>query len=245
MEISRNTSIGEIVAYKHEVSQIFEKEGIDYCCQGHRSLEEVCKVNKMHPEDLIGRIKEVLNSTEESNNALAFNTWPLDLLIDYIEKKHHKYVEEKIKEIKPLLEKICKVHGEEHPELDKIKEMFFDASSELTVHMKKEELILFPYIRKLVRGRASGVEVLPESNFGSINNPIESMKEDHNEEGERFRTISSLSHGYQPPANACATYVMAYSLLKEFEQDLHLHIHIENNLIFPKALQIVDEIRKS
>lgn len=245
MEIHRNTSIGEIVAYKHEVSQIFEKEGIDYCCQGHRSLEEVCEVTNIVPEELISRIKEVLNSTMESKNAMAYHTWPLDLLIDYIEKKHHKFVEEKIQELKPLLEKICKVHGESHPELEEIKTLFFDASSELTVHMKKEELILFPYIRKLVKGITLGVDTLPESNFGSINNPIESMKEDHNEEGERFRTISKLSKKYQPPANACATYVMTYNLLKEFEEDLHLHIHIENNIIFPKAQQIVQEIRKS
>ena len=168
---------------------------------------------------------------------MDFKSWDMDLLADYIEKKHHRYVEEKSLEIKPMLAKICEVHGDSHPELLEIQAEFAASIGELTAHMKREELLLFPYIRKLFTSK-KGKDNKPKAMFGSVANPISQMKDEHNEEGERYRKISKLSKEYTPPADACNTYSVTFALLKEFEEDLHLHIHLENNILFPKALEL-------
>jgi regulator of cell morphogenesis and NO signaling len=169
--------------------------------------------------------------------ATDYQSWPIDLLADYIEKKHHRYVEEKSLEIKPYLEKICKVHGGHHPELFKINEHFNTAAGELAMHMKKEELILFPFIRKMAKAKQehSGIGT---PTFGTVQNPIQMMMNEHSAEGDRFRKIEELSNNYTPPENACNTYKVTFALLKEFERDLHLHIHLENNILFPKAIEL-------
>lgn len=161
----------------------------------------------------------------------------MDLLADYIEKKHHRYVEEKSLEIKPYLDKICQVHGSRHPELYEINELFTASVGELAKHMKKEELVLFPFVRKMVKARQNGSSV-DAPHFGTIQNPIQTMMAEHDNEGERFRKIESLSKDYTPPEDACNTYRVTLSLLKEFEDDLHLHIHLENNILFPKAAEM-------
>src|SRR5690606_15049761 len=135
---------------------------------------------------------------------IDFTSWPLDLLADYVEKKHHRYVEEKTPIIQGFLNKLCKVHGDLHPELFEINELFNQAASELAAHMKKEEMILFPFIRKLVLMQDKGREYVAPS-FGSVENPINMMKHDHEEEGERFMKISQLTNQYTPPADACNT----------------------------------------
>lgn len=163
-----------------------------------------------------------------------FNTWPLDLLIDYIEKKHHRYVEERIPILKQYLNKLCHVHGNKHPELFGIFEHFTGSAGELAMHMKKEEQVLFPWIRRMVAGTADGKTLGPPQ-FGTVHNPIQMMMEEHDNEGERFRKIAALSGDYTPPSDACNTYRVAFSLLQEFEEDLHRHIHLENNILFPKA----------
>jgi regulator of cell morphogenesis and NO signaling len=171
------------------------------------------------------------------NPTTDFNSWPLDLLAVYIEKKHHRYVESRITEIKPLLAKIVKVHGEIHPELLEVEELFLGAAGELTAHMKKEEFILFPFVKKLVQADESKSE-LTLGHFGTVANPIAMMMDEHSAEGERFRKIAALTNDYTPPKDACTTYTVTFSLLKEFEQDLHLHIHLENNILFPKAVEL-------
>ncbi len=150
---------------------------------------------------------------------------------------YHRYVEEKIQEIKSYLGKICKVHGNHHPELFEINELFHACAGELAMHMKKEELILFPFIRKMVKAKLQGTP-LDASHFGTVENPINMMKHEHDAEGERFRKIFQLSNSYTPPQDACNTYKVTFALLKEFEEDLHLHIHLENNILFPKAVEM-------
>ena len=156
-------------------------------------------------------------------------------MTDYIEKKHHRYVEDKTQEIKPYLDKICSVHGEHHPELFEIRDQFIASAGELAAHMKKEEFILFPFIRKLAKARQENM-LIDAPSFGTVQNPIAMMHEEHNIEGDRFRKIEELSNHYTPPNDACNTYRVTLALLHEFEQDLHLHIHLENNILFPKAI---------
>lgn len=233
MTIQHNQIIGDLVANDYRAASVFKKYGIDFCCQGNRTINEACEQKNIETGLVTDDLATVLQSRPEAT--ADYQSWPLDLLADYIEKKHHRYVAEKIQEIKPYLEKICKVHGKHHPELFEIKDHFNAAAGELTAHMKKEEFILFPFVRKMATAQAGSSLAKPP--FSTVQNPIEMMMEEHSTEGERFRQIEALSNSYTPPKDACNTYKVTFALLKEFEQDLHLHIHLENNILFPKAIE--------
>lgn len=241
MEITENQIIGELVAKDYRTAAIFKKYGIDFCCKGNRTINEACQDKSINSNLILSDLKDI--DQAQQSNTTDYKSWPLDLLADYVEKKHHRYVEEKILEIKPYLDKICKVHGAAHPELLEINKHFKDTSDELTKHMKKEELILFPYIRELVKAKQKGIKV-NDPHFGTVKNPVEMMMQEHVAEGDRFEKINELSNNYTPPADGCSTFRVTYALLKEFEDDLHLHIHIENNILFPKAIELEKEIEK-
>ncbi len=172
-----------------------------------------------------------------TNQSIDYKSWPLDLLAEYIEKTHHRYVEEKIPVIRQFLDKLCSVHGERHPELFKINELFRASAGELASHMKKEELMLFPFVKRMVKAKLDN-EAIQSPQFGTVENPIAMMMEEHDTEGERFREIAELTNNYTPPADACNTYKVTFAMLDEFEKDLHLHIHLENNILFPNAVKL-------
>jgi len=235
MTITGEDIVGEIVASDYKAALIFKNHGIDFCCRGNRSIKEVCDTNNLDVNQIIGSLETVMNA--KSGTSTDYQSWPIDLLVDYVEKKHHAYVESKITEIRPYLAKIVKVHGNDHPELLQIEDLFNKSAGELTSHMKKEELIIFPFIRKLVEAQKSTLKIdLPH--FNTIENPVAMMKKDHDNEGIRFRKIAELSKDYTTPSHACNTYKVTYALLKEFEEDLHLHIHLENNILFPEAIRL-------
>lgn len=227
--------IGQFVAEDFRTAAIFNTYGIDFCCKGDRTLEEVSTKHGIDPNVLLDKLHAVLNS--KTDQTIDYKSWPLDLLAEYIEKKHHRYVEEKTPILRQFLDKLCKVHGQRHPELLEINDLFLGCSGELASHMKKEELILFPFIKKMVKATLenSSVQVPP---FGTVENPIAMMMQEHDNEGERFRKIAELTNNYTPPADACNTYRVTFAMLNEFEQDLHLHIHLENNILFPKAVKL-------
>ena len=239
MEKLADKTIGEIVAEDYRTASVFENYGIDFCCNGNRSISEACSDKDINEEELLSKVEQVKQGG--ASGTPDFQSWPLDLLADYIEKKHHRYVEEKIPVLKQYLEKISQVHGARHPELLEIATLFNGSAGELTAHMKKEEFILFPYVRKIVKTRQTG-EHPGEPHFGSAKNPIHVMMQEHDNEGERFRKISGLSNNYTAPEDACNTYKVAYAILKEFEDDLHLHIHLENNILFPKTIEMEKEL---
>jgi regulator of cell morphogenesis and NO signaling len=232
METLEKTTIGEFVAKDFRTAAIFSKYGIDFCCRGQRTIEEVCDKENIDETNLLKELNTVLATKNDSG--IDFNSWPLDLLVDYIEKTHHRYVEEKTPVILQFLDKLCSVHGNNHPELLQINELFIGCAGELAQHMKKEELILFPFIKKMM-GAMTSHETVPPPHFGTVNNPITMMMEEHDTEGERFRTIAALTNNYSPPADACNTYRVTFAMLEEFEQDLHKHIHLESNILFPKT----------
>lgn len=239
MNIQENNIIGKLVAQDYRAAAVFKKYGIDFCCQGNRSIKDACVAKNLDSKLVVTDLNCI--NQESSGISIDYKSWPIDLLADYIEKKHHRYVEEKTQEIKPYLDKICRVHGERHPELFEINEHFNAAAGELATHMKKEELILFPFVRKMAKAKQENVK--PDTpSFGTVENPIHMMMNEHNTEGERFRKIETLSNNYTPPQDACNTYQVTFALLKEFEQDLHLHIHLENNVLFPKAIELEKQL---
>lgn len=233
-------TIGEIVAEDFRTAAVFSKYGIDFCCKGHRTLEEVCQKKSVSVAELL----DVLNQAAGGSNdkTADYASWPSDLLIDYIEKKHHRYVEEKTPVIRQFMAKLCSVHGDRHPELFRINELFMLSAGDLASHMKKEELILFPFIRQMVRAKEKGTSLEP-AHFGTVENPIAMMKAEHEAEGGRFEEIATITEGYTPPSDACNTYKVTFAMLQEFEQDLHTHIHLENNILFPRAIALEKELQ--
>ena len=235
MKYSNEAIVGQIVVDNYQAATVFSNHGIDFCCRGNRSLEEVAIKNNIPIEQLILELEQL--EVNGKGDQIDFQSWELDLLADYVEKKHHRFVRQRVPEILPYLSKVVKVHGTAHPELLEIANEFDASVIELNAHMQKEELNLFPHIREMVEARDNQQEMNPPM-FGSVQNPIRTMMAEHDQEGVRFRKIRQLSHNYVPPADACQTYRVTYAMLEEFEQDLHRHIHLENNILFPKSAEL-------
>lgn len=238
MEISKNSIIGDLVAKDYRAATVFKNHGIDFCCQGNRSIDAACQDQDLNSDQIVEELKEA--NKEPNASGIDYNSWPLDLLADYIEKKHHRYVEAKVEEITPYIEKINRVHGERHPELAEVEALFKASAGELAMHMKKEELTFFPKIRKMVQNQEAGS--IDKAQMENLESAIDTFMKEHDNEGERFRTIESLTNGYTTPEDGCNTYRVTLAMLKEFEDDLHLHIHLENNILFPKSAAMAGQL---
>lgn len=235
MENILERNIGELVAEDYRAAQVFKKNKIDFCCNGNRTINEAADAKKIDKNKLAADLLETLSAN--NNSEVDVNDWPLDLLADYVTKKHHRYIREKIPVLQQFLDKLARVHGERHPELIEIRELFYESAQDLEMHLQKEENILFPFIENMVAAKTSNT-AYTRPHFGTVENPVNMMMHEHNNEGERFRKIAELSNDYTPPADGCNTYRVTFAMLQEFENDLHRHIHLENNILFPKAIQL-------
>lgn len=231
MNYSTTKTVADYVTNNIKTANIFKKHGIDFCCGGGISIEKACRKNNVSIDTLINELDNLENNTNSFNN---FNKWELDFLIDFIVNTHHKYVEENLILLKQYGDRVAKVHGHLYSELFDIKELTHVVAGELTSHMQKEELILFPFIKKLVNAKRDGTKI-ESPNFETIDNPIKMMEEEHDKAGDIFKRISELTNSYKTPEGACNTFKALYAKLEEFEDDLHQHVHLENNILFPKA----------
>lgn len=234
MEALQERTVADVVTENIKAAHVFKKYGIDFCCGGGVSIKKACEKAKVDPEALTS---ELLNLQNVQDRATNYNSWQLDFLADHIVNVHHSYVEESSPLLLQYAKRVNHVHGHHYTELAEIEKLVIEVVQEMAAHQRKEELILFPFIKRLVRAEKENGEK-PESHFGSVENPIKMMEADHDEAGEIMRKISVLSNGYIPPQGACNTYRAFYSKLEEFEEDLHHHIHLENNILFPKALKL-------
>jgi regulator of cell morphogenesis and NO signaling len=237
MELNKNKTVAELVSENINTAHTFKKHGIDFCCGGGVSLEKACKKNQIKLDVLLEDLQQV---TVEGRN-YKYKEWDLHFLAQHIENVHHSYVEEAIPILIQYTNKVANVHGKANPELIQIKEIFAEIASELTQHLKKEELILFPYIAKMENASKKG-EKIERPHFGSVENPIAMMEDEHEAAGDLMKDIAYLTNNYTVPEHACNTYKAMFHKLQEFESDLHLHIHLENNILFPKALQIEQKV---
>ncbi len=231
-------TIGEYVATDFRTAALFSNYNIDFCCKGNKTLAEVCAAKGLDVHQLENDITTIL----ESNNAteIDFKSFSPNLLIDYILEAHHKYVVANTPVIGLYLDKLCKVHGERHPELFEITKLFKISAAEMGNHMQKEEVVLFPFI-KMMTAAIKDNETIVQPHFGTVDNPIAMLKGDHETEGNLFAKISELSSNYMPPIDACETYKVTFAMLQEFEQNLHKHIHLENNILFHKAKELEEQ----
>ncbi|MDH5365564.1 MAG: iron-sulfur cluster repair di-iron protein [Cyclobacteriaceae bacterium] len=231
-------TVAEVVAQNIKTAHVFKKYGIDFCCGGNVGIKEVCdkkQVNYTSLKDELQHVDDVQSREQD------YNRWELDFLTDYIINTHHSYVEESMPIMLQYANKVAKVHGKHAPEVVEINKLVSDIVEELTQHMKKEEEILFPLVKDMVNIMKNGDKTV-SFHCGSLNNPIRVMEIEHENAGDVFKKIAELSNNYQPPEWACNTYRALYAKLEEFEQDLHQHIHLENNILFPKAVVMEEEM---
>ncbi|GEM70195.1 iron-sulfur cluster repair di-iron protein [Sphingobacterium mizutaii NBRC 14946 = DSM 11724] len=240
MENLINEKIGNVVAKNFKTAAVFTKYGMDFCCGGQVAIGTVADKKGINKESLLDDLNNVLN--ESAGEQIDFNSWPSDLLVSYIVKTHHRYVREKTPVLMAYINKVARVHGERHPELYEINKLFEESALDLGHHMEKEEKILFPYIEKLEETKSNPAAYV-QPGFGSVQNPISMMIHEHETEGGRFAKIAELSDNYTAPEDACNTYRVAFDMLRDFEQDLHKHIHLENNILFPKSIRLEENTK--
>lgn len=206
---------------------VLNKHNLDYCCHGKTSFIKVCENEDLNPHQIWQEILET-NLNQGLENRMHFETWEPTLLIDFIIQHHHTYVRESIPQIQEMLNKVCDVHGSDSPYLLSVRENFNELADELLNHMPKEEVVLFPTIREILNaGSPDALEF--------VQAPLQVMESEHDRAGDLVKTLRNLTQNYTPPAHACPTFQFTYKLLKEFDEDLIQHIHLENNILFPKV----------
>jgi regulator of cell morphogenesis and NO signaling len=235
MNFTAETKVKEIAVANPGATQILEKAGVDYCCGGNKSLHDACTHAGISTDEILARLAE-----NKADVGPADSNWvsaPLGDLTEHIREKHHRYVREAIRRYLALSAKVTAKHAGSHAELRDIQNLFIQVGREMTMHMQKEEQILFPYIEALERA-ANGEAAVEPPFFQTVRNPVHAMMEEHDVAGALVSQIREASSAYKPPADACASYQALYRDLQEFEADLHQHVHLENNILFPRAVDI-------
>lgn len=232
-------TLGEIAAKDLRKAQIFKKYGLDFCCGGKKTVKEACKEKGLD----VTRIEQELQQADKvpASRPLPYNEWSLDFLADYILNTHHSYVKKNLPDIKAYADKVASVHGGRHEELLPVRQLVDEMYTEMMTHMVKEEKVLFPYIKELVAAK-NNTQPLHASHFGTVQNPINMMEMEHEAVARNLADIRELTNEYALPGDACASYSLLYRMLDEFENDLHIHVHLENNILFPKALEIEKQL---
>lgn len=228
-------TLGEIAVKDLRKAHVFKKYGLDFCCGGKKTVKQACAERGLD----VTKIEQELQLADRipSSRPIPYDEWSSDFLADYIVNTHHSYVKKSLLELRTYAEKVMKVHGDLHPELLPIRQKVEEVNAELTAHLVKEEKVLFPYIKELVAAENGG-QPLHAAHFVTIQNPIHMMEMEHELVGKNLAEIRELSQNYLLPADACASYRLLYRMLEEFEDDLFLHIHLENNILFPKAIEM-------
>lgn len=225
--------LATIVTDRFRTASVFEKYNLDFCCRGKKSLQDACREKKINPALVLLDLEKVLEETEES---IDFNAMTMKALAEYIVDKHHEYVNREMPVIQGYLQKVSSKHGGRYPQLHTINSIFTEVVRELEAHMQKEEKILFPRIAEAEKLQTE-TGLLPIHPI-YINAPVSVMEHEHDHAGGMMQDIRELSGNYCPPADACTTFKLCYASLKAFEEDLHRHVHLENNILFKRAIEL-------
>ena len=231
-------TLSEIVTQNFKAAAVFEKYNLDFCCGGKKPVSEACREKGLNSSKVIEELRAIkITGSREDNYA----DWESDFLIDYIVNNHHAYINRMIPVLLAHTQKIASVHGKNHPELLKVAESFGKVYKELKQHMMKEEQILFPFIKQLVTAKRNGRKA-EAPYFGTVKNPIRMMEAEHQSAGDEMYDIRTFTNGYSIPDDACNTYSVTMQELKDFEEDLHKHIYLENYILFPNAVDLEQEL---
>lgn len=235
MNLNDDMKVKEIALSDARAREVLEKAGFDYCCGGNRSLRDACAQSDVSVEEIMARLRAA--KEEPTSQNADWLLAPLDKLTRYIVDRHHRFVREAIQRTGPLLTKVKAKHGLRHPELADIEGLFHKIGEEMVAHMQKEEQVLFPYINALARSIAEKSDLEPPF-FRTVRNPIQTMMKEHDVAGDDMRQIREATSKYTPPTDACFSFQALYRELREFETDLHEHVHLENNILFPRAVEL-------
>jgi regulator of cell morphogenesis and NO signaling len=226
--------LGDIVTEDLRAAAVMERFGLDYCCGGQRSLRDACQAKSIRMDEVISALYALGPASD--HDQLPAERRELDALTRYIVESHHRYVKNSVPAINASLDKLVAAHGARHPELGTMRATFRALGDDMMAHMMKEEQLLFPAIDELAR-RLRGLNPSGPGMFATILHPVRMMEDDHQEAGQLLERLRELSGGnYDPPADGCGTYRACFAELQRFEQDLHRHVHLENNVLFPGAL---------
>jgi len=234
-----NMKIKDLVNENFHTAELFAKFGIDFCCNGNRLIEAALKEKKISKSRFIEEYKKI--DTARSAEDFHYSEWGLDFISKYIINNHHKYVKGAIPSITAHLQKIQNAHGDKYTFIKEIENTFARVAAEMTSHMKKEEKTLFPLIKYLVD--SNRLKEKPKTRgYGSVQNPIKQMKAKHVSVGNAMKVIRTLTDDYSLPENYCATFQITYNELAQFEKDLHKHMHLENNILFARAIALEENL---
>ena len=229
---SANRTIGEIVADDYRTARVFEDHGIDFCCGGKIALSEICRDKGIELAVIERELAAV--KVASLDRSLNYSAWELPFLVDFIVNTHHAYLHENMGQIAGYARKIAEVHGPNHPEVLEIAEIFSKIVTDLKDHLQYEEEVFFPAIKRC--DAAGKSHAVPDTmDLESIRAGLEKLQQEHEEVGDAIHRIRHLAKDYDIPADACNTFRLTYQKLKEFEDDLHKHVHLENNILFPKT----------
>jgi regulator of cell morphogenesis and NO signaling len=237
MQINTTKTVRELTLEIPGATRVFEKAGIDYCCGGWRRFQDACAAARVSTAEVARWLEQAAETTVPTVESTDWQTQPLSELTAHITLKHHAFTSNKLTRLEALLSKVCSAHGQNHPELFRIQRLFRDLKQDLIPHMRKEEVVLFPYIEKLEAALSVG-GIAPAAFFGTIQNPIRMMMLDHETAGDILRRIRQISGDFVVPQDGCLSYETLYKGLDELELDLHQHIHLENNILFPRAVEL-------
>ena len=235
MTLSSTKTVREVVLELPQATRVFEKMKIDYCCGGNIPLGEACATAGVDVEKLERMLDEAVQVDTKATGTLDFQKTTLTELITYILDKHHVYTKDEMARLEFLVEKVIGAHGANHSELRGVGDLFQQLCADLKPHMFKEEQVLFPYIIEMEKATVEN-RPMPLPPFGTVNNPVRMMMMEHETVGELLRELRSLTSEYTVPADGCISYQTLYQAMDAFEKDLHQHIHLENNILFPRAI---------
>lgn len=232
-------TVKDIVLQNYKAVEVMEKYGIDFCCKGKKEINAALEEKQIDRDRFFNELNNVYLTKPASNE--RFEKWDLVFLYQYIVNNHHAYVKEAIPRILAHTNKVASRHGEKYPFLYEVNSLFEKVANELTSHMDKEEKILFPLVKYIIDCKKFNEK--PKNNgYGTIKAPITKMEQEHDSAGELLYKIRELTSNYTLPKDACTTFYITYQELDEFEKDLHKHVHLENNILFPQAIQIEEEL---
>ena len=239
MTLNANTTVRQFALEMPNATRIFETLKIDYCCGGNVPLDEACNAAGVAVDSVMRLLEESAKKGSQNGARTDFQKAPLSELTSYIVDKHHAFTRQEMDRLRALLDKVCSAHGQNHPELLTVQALFRELCMDLTPHMFKEEQMLFPYIERMEEAAKNGHEISPPP-FGTVRNPVRMMMMEHDTAGDLLRKLRETSSDYTVPKDGCISYQTLYQAMEAFEQDLHQHIHLENNVLFPRAVEMED-----
>lgn len=242
MSINAMNTVRELAVTVPGATRVFERMGIDYCCGGGRTLADACQTFHVSFDEVVRSLEAAEQSVHVGDKIIDWQSESLTALSAHIIDTHHIFTKQELSRLEKLIDKVCSRHGENHRELARLRELFVMLKSELIPHMLKEEQVLFPYVARMEEAVSEGFDVPPPF-FVTVQNPVRMMMTEHDTAGDLLREMRSVTGNYRVPADGCISYQTLYQALADFESDLHQHIHLENNILFPRSLEMEIQAR--